>query len=228
MNQEQNIQQQAQAFLQLTEQMFGLIDGMVMDERPMNDGEYLEISRNFQQLRAYSQQFRANTIYVEVERQQQQRARRRPPRQRKTITREEKLRHKDYTMCPKCKKVLTKAYMTEHRRVSETCRHIQHYTANASVKRAKVFGDDKNYWEKIVPIHEHFEIHDFKRERNLAMRMKANEQENLYDENGLLHEPEPEEEEMVMMELECFKCERKYMGYEGNCCCGECCSYCKN
>ena len=230
MAQEQNIQQQAQAFLTLTEQMFGLIDNMVMDERPMNDGEYLTISRNFQQLRAFSQQFRTNTIYVEVERQQQRRARRQPPRNRKTITREEKLRHKDYTMCPKCKKVLTKAYMLEHRRVSETCRHIQHYTANASVKRAKVFGDDKNYWDKIVPIHEHFEIHEFKKERNIAMRMKTENHINFYDENGIFHDREiapDEEEHPEMMELVCFKCERTYLGYEGNCCCGECCSYCR-
>ena len=33
-----------------------------------------------------------------------------------------------------------------------------------------------------------------------------------------------EEEEIL---LECFKCEKKYMGVEGNCCCGKCCSYCK-
>ena len=28
--------------------------------------------------------------------------------------------------------------------------------------------------------------------------------------------------------LTCFKCDKKYMGFEGNCCCGECCSYCKD
>jgi hypothetical protein len=33
-----------------------------------------------------------------------------------------------------------------------------------------------------------------------------------------------EEEEEIL--LTCFKCEKKYMGVEGNCCCGKCCSYC--
>ena len=28
--------------------------------------------------------------------------------------------------------------------------------------------------------------------------------------------------------LTCYKCEKKYFGFEGNCCCGECCSYCKD
>ena len=36
-------------------------------------------------------------------------------------------------------------------------------------------------------------------------------------------ECEEEEEEIL---LTCFKCEKKYMGVEGNCCCGKCCSYC--
>ena len=26
--------------------------------------------------------------------------------------------------------------------------------------------------------------------------------------------------------LICFKCEKQYMGIDGNCCCGACCSYC--
>ncbi len=38
-----------------------------------------------------------------------------------------------------------------------------------------------------------------------------------------LYDDEEEEEEIL---LTCFKCEKKYMGVEGNCCCGKCCSYC--
>ena len=37
--------------------------------------------------------------------------------------------------------------------------------------------------------------------------------------------PNKEEEELVSRE--CFKCEKTYMGVELDCCCGECCSYCR-
>ena len=30
----------------------------------------------------------------------------------------------------------------------------------------------------------------------------------------------------IFIPLTCFKCEKKYIGVEGNCCCGACCSYC--
>ena len=169
MTQEQNIQQKAVEFLALTENMFNTIDGMVMDERPMKDGEFIILCRQFQELRTYANQFRQNVIYREVHHQQQQRARRQPP-QRNTLTREEKLRHKDYDVCPKCKKVLTKQHMPHHRASTETCKHIQHFTTNSKIQRKKVYGNDENYWEKIVPIYEWCEVHKEKYYKNFEAR----------------------------------------------------------
>ena len=39
------------------------------------------------------------------------------------------------------------------------------------------------------------------------------------------NEEEEEEKEILLI---CFKCEKEYMGFEGNCCCGKCCSYCRD
>ena len=45
------------------------------------------------------------------------------------------------------------------------------------------------------------------------------------DPDGMFPDSETDDEEEIL--LTCFKCEKKYMGVEGNCCCGKCCSYCR-
>jgi hypothetical protein len=131
---EQQAVQQAIAMINVTEEtktnadhfvdtigaMFETIEMLASAERPMKEGEWLELSKQFMLLHKYKANVVKTVIYVEQERI----ARRGRVIERKNLSKQQKLDDEtNYKMCPSCKKVLKKKSFSKHF-ASGICKHI--------------------------------------------------------------------------------------------------------
>ena len=127
-------QQAVQAMINVTEEtktnadhfvdtigaMFETIEMLASAERPMKEGEWLELSKQFMLLHKYKANVVKTVIYVEQERI----ARRGRVIERKNLSKQQKLDdEQNYKMCPSCKKVLKKKSFAKHF-ASGICKHI--------------------------------------------------------------------------------------------------------
>lgn len=100
--------------------MFETIEMLASAERPMKEGEWLELSKQFMLLHKYKANVVKTVIYVEQERI----ARRGRVIERKNLSKQQKLDDEtNYKMCPSCKKVLKKKSFGKHF-ASGICKHI--------------------------------------------------------------------------------------------------------
>tara|TARA_R110000868_G_scaffold378063_3_gene643461 strand:- start:242 stop:1318 length:1077 start_codon:yes stop_codon:yes gene_type:complete len=100
--------------------MFETIEMLASAERPMKEGEWLELSKQFMLLHKYKANVVKTVIYVEQERI----ARRGRVIERKNLSKQQKLDdEQNYKMCPSCKKVLKKKSFAKHF-ASGICKHI--------------------------------------------------------------------------------------------------------
>jgi len=111
MNMSEETKRTADNFVELINELFGTTEELANSTRPMNEGEWLNISKNLMKLHQFKDRFMTNVVVVE----QVQRHQRGRVLNRKKKTREEKLTDTDMMTCPKCLGVLTiRHYREKH------------------------------------------------------------------------------------------------------------------
>jgi hypothetical protein len=144
--------QQADDFINTINSMFETIEMLAGADRPMNEGEWLILAKQFQKLHHAKTRTETTYIYVEAQRTHT----RGRVFERKPLTKEEKLKNDNYMMCPNCKKVMTKRHYSEKHTKTGICNHIKAVSDvvshNTSVKktdvlRVKINDNDMTYPE---------------------------------------------------------------------------------
>ena len=128
----------ADVFMTTIGEMFETIEMLAGAERPMNEGEWLVLAKQFQKLATMKARTVTTVVYVEQERTH----RRGRVLAKKSLTRAEKLANEDFMSCPKCKKVITKRHYAEKHSKSGICKHVVAVENIASHNKAEVKKDD--------------------------------------------------------------------------------------
>ena len=121
MNMSEETKRTADNFVELINELFETTEGLSQTPRPMNEGEWLNISKNLMKLHQFKDRFMTNVVVVE----QVQRHQRGRVLNRKKKTREEKLTDTDMMTCPKCLRVLTKRHYREKHSKAGVCKQIE-------------------------------------------------------------------------------------------------------
>jgi hypothetical protein len=120
----------ADEFVGLVSGLFENIEALTQVERPMNEGEWLNMSNTLMKLHQFKDRFKANIIVVEqVQRHQRGRVMTRTPQ-----TRQEKLQDPSKQACPKCLRIMTKRHYKEKHSRTGICKAIEvvsHATAKS-------------------------------------------------------------------------------------------------
>lgn len=124
----------ADVFMTTIGEMFETIEMLAGAERPMNEGEWLVLAKQFQKLATMKARTVTTVVYVEQERTH----RRGRVLARKPMTKAEKLKDENFMMCPCCKKVMTKRHYSEKHKKSGICGHIEAVENIASHNKAEV------------------------------------------------------------------------------------------
>ena len=111
----------ADNFVELINELFETTEGLSQTPRPMNEGEWLNISKNLMKLHQFKDRFMTNVVVVE----QVQRHERGRVLNRTKKTREEKLNDATMMTCPKCLRVLTKRHYNEKHSKAGVCKQIE-------------------------------------------------------------------------------------------------------
>jgi len=121
MNMSEETKRNADNFVELINELFETTEGLSQSPRPMNEGEWLNISKNLMKLHQFKDRFMTNVVVVEqVQRHQRGRVLNRTKK-----TREEKLNDTDMMTCPKCLRVLTKRHYREKHSKAGVCKQIE-------------------------------------------------------------------------------------------------------
>ena len=121
MNMSEETKRTADNFVELINELFGTTEELANSTRPMNEGEWLNISKNLMKLHQFKDRFMTNVVVVE----QVQRHQRGRVLNRKKKTREEKLTDTDMMTCPKCLRVLTIRHYREKHSKAGVCKQIE-------------------------------------------------------------------------------------------------------
>ena len=121
MNMSEETKRTADNFVELINELFETTEELSHSPRPMNEGEWLDISKNLMKLHQFKDRFMTNVVVVE----QVQRHERGRVLNRTKKTREEKLNDATMMTCPKCLRVLTKRHYNEKHSKAGVCKQIE-------------------------------------------------------------------------------------------------------
>jgi len=121
MNMSMETKRTADEFVGLINGLFEGIEALTTKDRPINDGEWLDMSNSLMQLHRFKDRFMTNVVVVE----QVQRHQRGRVLNRETKTRQEKLQDPDNMACPKCLRIMTKRHYKEKHGLAGVCKAIE-------------------------------------------------------------------------------------------------------
>lgn len=111
----------ADEFVSLINGLFEGIEALTTKDRPINDGEWLEMSNSLMKLHQFKDRFMTNVVVAEqVQRHQRGRVLDRRPK-----TRQEKLQDPHNMACPKCLRIMTKRHYNEKHSKAGVCKAIE-------------------------------------------------------------------------------------------------------
>ena len=111
MNMSMETKRTADEFVGLINGLFEGIEALTTKDRPINDGEWLDMSNSLMKLHRFVEQ---------VQRHQRGRV-----LNRETKTRQEKLQDPDNMACPKCLRIMTKRHYKEKHGLAGVCKAIE-------------------------------------------------------------------------------------------------------
>ena len=136
--------EQAKLFTKISE-LFEIIDGMVMDDRKLREGEWLRFCDLIQQANEIKCVVLANPVYIQEQKRLQNprcgRVRKEP------LSQLERVNHKDYVACSKCDRIIKKWGLPAHQ---ETATCIQTFQSKQSTlikgkKEHAIFGQHQRF-----------------------------------------------------------------------------------
>jgi len=129
MNMSEETKKIADEFVGLINGLFEGIEELTTKDRPINDGEWLEMSNTLMKLHRFKDRFMTNVVVAEqIQRHQRGRVLNRQPK-----TREEKLQDPKNMACPKCLRIITKRHYAEKHSLAGVCKAIE-VVSNAVAK----------------------------------------------------------------------------------------------
>jgi hypothetical protein len=113
----------ATEFVDALQNLFEPLEELAHSRQPMTEGEWLKISNLFGVLHKYKESLEKTQIVIESRRHARAAIARRVK-----LSKSEKLQDPLFTMCPRCKRVMTKKYLrSKQHRDGDICRHIRDY-----------------------------------------------------------------------------------------------------
>lgn len=121
MNMSEETKKIADEFVGLINGLFEGIEELTTKDRPINEGEWLEMSNTLMKLHRFKDRFMTNVVVAEqIQRHQRGRVMNRQPK-----TREEKLQDPKNMACPKCLRIITKRHYAEKHSLAGVCKAIE-------------------------------------------------------------------------------------------------------
>jgi len=121
MNMSMETKKIADEFVGLINGLFEGIEELTTKDRPINEGEWLEMSNTLMKLHQFKDRFKANVVVAE----QIQRHQRGRVMTREQKSREEKLQDPANMACPKCLRIMTKRHYKEKHSRAGVCKAIE-------------------------------------------------------------------------------------------------------
>ena len=113
----------ATEFVDSLQKLFEPLEELALSSRPMSEGEWLTISNLIGDLHKYKESLEKTQVVLETRRHAQALI-----AHRTKLSKSDKLQDPRYAMCPKCKRVMTKTYLSsKQHRDGDICRHISDY-----------------------------------------------------------------------------------------------------